>query len=146
MFQVYQNCSGGWLRIDTTPFWIDNLTISGNYPIKKFRKLLYKIFKQEGFPLHDDPKKARITDTKEKQTCTGLVINQELNAEKSLRIKVRKELYLCNKFGVDNFLKNNAYSFDKKTYLKSLAGRISFLCSVNEKNLIFKKKFKSIKK
>ena len=32
-------------------FWIDDLTISGNYPIKKFQKILYKIFKQAGFSL-----------------------------------------------------------------------------------------------
>lgn len=127
-------------------FWIDDLTISGNYPIKKFQKLLYKIFQQEGFALHDDPKKAKITDSKEKQTCTGLVINHEPNAEKSLRNKIRKELYLCNKYGVDNFLKTHNYSFNKRTYLKSLAGKVSFLCSVNQKNLVFKVQFENIKK
>jgi hypothetical protein len=31
--------------------------------------MFYKIFKQEGFSLHDDPKKANITDSKHKQTC-----------------------------------------------------------------------------
>jgi len=127
-------------------FWIDDLTISGNYPIKKFQKLLYKIFKQEGFALHDDPKKARVTDFREKQTCTGLIINQEPNAEKSLRNKVRKELYLCNKFGVKAFLKDHNDPFDKNTYLKKLAGHISFLCNVNQKNLVFKKQFKKISK
>jgi hypothetical protein len=127
-------------------FWIDDLTISGNYPIKKFQKLLYRIFKQEGFTLHDDPEKAKITNFKEKQTCTGLVINQEPNAKKSLRNKVRKELYLCNKFGVDNFLKEHKEPFNKKTFLKKLAGDISFLCSVNKKYLVFKDQFENIKK
>jgi len=126
-------------------FWIDDLTISGNHPIKKFQKLLYKIFRQESFSLHDDPKKAKITDSKQRQTCTGLVINQELNAKKALREKVRKELYLCKKFGVNNFLEEHNMSFNKDTYLRKLAGNISFLCSVNKKKLVFKEQFKLIK-
>ena len=126
-------------------FWIDDLTISSNYPIKKFKNILYKIFKQEGFSLHDDPNKAKITDSKHRQTCTGLIINQELNAEKGLKDKIRKELFLCKKFGVDNFLKEHNSPFDKEKYLRKLAGSISFLCSVNDKNYIFKEELKSIK-
>jgi len=126
-------------------FWIDDLTISGNNPIKKFQRLLYKIFKQEGFCLHDDPQKARITDSKHRQTCTGLIINQELNPEKGIGGKVRKELYLCKKFGVSNFLEEHNSPFDKDRYLRKLAGDISFLCSVNKKNFIFKEQFKLIK-
>jgi hypothetical protein len=126
-------------------FWIDDLTVSGNRPIKKFQKMFYKIFKQEGFSLHDDPKKARITDSQHRQTCTGLIINQELNPEKGLKDKVRKELFLCKKFGVNNFLKEHNSPFDKDRYLRKLAGNISFLCSVNKKNFIFKEQLKLIK-
>lgn len=126
-------------------FWIDDLTISSNRPIKKFQRLLYKIFRQESFSLHDDPKKARITDSKQRQTCTGLVINQELNAKKALREKVRKELFLCRKFGVNNFLEEHNIPFNKNTYLRKMAGNISFLCSVNKKSLVLKEQFKLIK-
>jgi len=126
-------------------FWIDDLTISSNRPIKKFQKLLYKIFRQESFSLHDDSKRAKITDSKQRQTCTGLVINQELNVKKTLREKVRKELYLCKKFGVNNFLEEHNIPFNKNTYLRKMAGNISFLCSVNKKNLVFKEQFKLIK-
>lgn len=126
-------------------FWIDDLTISGDKPIKKFQKMFYKIFKQEGFTLHDDPKKTKITDSRHRQTCTGLIINQELNPEKGLKDKVRKELYLCKKFGVNNFIKEHNLPFDKDKYLRKLAGNISFLCSVNSKNLALKNELKLIK-
>lgn len=126
-------------------FWIDDLTISGHHSIKKFQKLLYIIFKQEGFHLHDDPKKAKITDSKHRQTCTGLIINQELNPERGLKSKVRKEIYLCKKFGIIEFLKEHNLPFGKDEYLKKLAGNISFLCSVNKKNIIFKKELELLK-
>jgi len=122
-------------------FWIDDLTISGYRPIQKFQKLLNKIFTQEGFILHDDPKKTKFTSSKERQTCTGLVINQEPNAEKSVRERVRKELYLCTKFGVENYLKDHELAVEKEKYLMSLRGKISFLTAANKKNMIFKEQF-----
>jgi len=125
-------------------FWIDDLTVSGNHKIKGFVKLLYKIFKQEGFPLHDDPAKVRISNSYEKHKCTKLVINQEVNVEKSLRRKIRRELYLCKKFGVENYLKENDVLDNKINYLKSLQGRIGFLCEVNSKNRIFLDQFNKI--
>ena len=73
------------------------------------------------------------------------VINQEPNAEKSIREKVRKELYLCKKYGVDNFLKENNIPFDKTKYLRKLAGTISFICSVNKKYHIYREQFQLIK-
>ena len=126
-------------------FWIDDLTISGHRPIQKFQKLLNKIFLQEGFTLHDDPKKIKFTSSEERQMCTGLVINQEPNAEKNVREKIRKELYLCTKFGVANYLKEHGLQVDKEKYLMSLCGKISFLTAANKKNMIFKEQFAKLK-
>lgn len=123
-------------------FWIDDLTISGNYPIKKFKNIIYKIFKQAGFKLND--KKTEFTNSKQKQICTGLTINYQPDADKSIREKVRKELHFCKKFGVDNFLNERSINIDREKYLKSLAGKISFLYSVNPRYLIYKKIFQEI--
>lgn len=123
-------------------FWIDDLTISGNYPIKNFENIIYKIFRQSGFKLNEN--KTKITDSKQKQTCTGLIINYQPNADKSIREKVRKELYLCKKFGVDNFLTEHSINIDKEKYLRSLGGKISFLYSINPRYLIYKQAFQEI--
>lgn len=123
-------------------FWIDDLTISGNYSIKKFENIVYKIFQQSGFKLNKS--KTEFTDNKQRQTCTGLIINYQPNASKSMREKVRKELYLCKKFGVDNFLNEYNINIDKKKYLKSLAGKINFLHSINPRYLSYKKTFQEI--
>ena len=123
-------------------FWIDDLTISGNYPIKKFKNIICKIFKQAGFKLNES--KTKFTDSKQKQICTGLTINYQPNADKSIREKVRKELYLCKKFGVNNFLNEQGINVGKKKYLESLAGKINFLYSINPKYLSYKKTFQEI--
>jgi len=123
-------------------FWIDDLTISGNRSIKKFKNVIYKIFQQSGFKLNQD--KTEFSDSRQKQTCTGLTINYQPNADKAIREKVRKELYLCKKFGVENFLNEHSININKDRYLRSLAGKISFLCSINPKYLTYKKTFQEI--
>ncbi|RJQ34605.1 RNA-directed DNA polymerase [Candidatus Parcubacteria bacterium] len=123
-------------------FWIDDLTISGDHSIKKFKNIICKIFQQSGFKLNHD--KTEFTNSKQKQVCTGLTINYQPNADKAIRDKVRKELFLCKKFGVENFLNEHGYSIDKDKYLRSMAGKISFLYSINPKYLTYKKTFQEI--
>jgi len=123
-------------------FWIDDLTISGDRSIKKFKNIICKIFQQSGFKLNQ--KKTEFADSRQKQTCTGLTINYKPNADKAIREKVRKELYLCKKFGVDHFLNENSINVDRDKYLRSLAGKISFLYSINSKYLTYKKSFQEI--
>lgn len=123
-------------------FWIDDLTVSGDRSIKKFKNIICKIFQQSGFKLNKD--KTEFADSRQKQTCTGLTINYLPNADKAIREKVRKELHSCKKFGVEIFLHEHDINIDKEKYLRSLAGKISFLCSINPKYLTYKKSFKEI--
>ncbi len=69
-------------------FWIDDLTVSGDRSIEGFKKIIFKIFKQSGFQLNQE--KTKFTDSRQRQTCTGLTINYQLNADKVIRRKVRK--------------------------------------------------------
>lgn len=123
-------------------FWIDDLTVSGDRSIKQFKNIICKIFQQSGFKLNQN--KTEFANSKQKQTCTGLTINYQPNADKAIREKVRKELFLCKKFGVENFLNEHDINIDKDKYLRSLAGKISFLCSINPKYLTYKKTFQEI--
>lgn len=123
-------------------FWIDDLTVSGDHSIKKFKNIICKIFQQSGFKLNQD--KTEFANIGQKQTCTGLTINYQPNADKAIREKVRKELFLCKKFGVENFLNEHGINIDKDKYLRSLAGKISFLYSINPKYLTYKKTFQEI--
>lgn len=127
-------------------FWIDDLTVSGNYPIRDLEKLIFKIFSQAGFTLHTDPKKRKINDARSRQTCTNLVVNRVPNAQRSIRDKVRTELYLCNKFGVKEYLEANNIDLDVQTYLLRLGGKISFLIDANKNNLKLKEIYNKILK
>lgn len=123
-------------------FWVDDLTISGNYKIGKLEKLINRIFLQSGFKLNN---KTKIRNCKQRQTCTGLIINYQPNVNRDIRDKIRKELYLCKRFGVENYLYYNNIEMTKEAYLSSLSGKISFLCSINKKHSFFLEQFESIK-
>lgn len=112
-------------------FWIDDLTISGYYPIAKLKKIINKIFKQCGFPLNVE--KTKIANRKRRQQCTGLTVNCRTNPSKKFRENIRRELFICEKFGVKKYLNENNYFIDVESYLRSLKGRVSFLCSINPK-------------
>ena len=123
-------------------FWIDDLTVSGNNRIDKFTNLIYKIFKQSGFLLNS--KKTNFSEIHRKQICTGLIINCKPNADKKLRKEVRKELYLCRKFGVKNFVKEHKENISVEKYLNTLRGKINFLCSLNSKYNSYKIYFEKL--
>lgn len=123
-------------------FWIDDLTVSGDRSIKKYKNIINKIFQQSGFKLNQS--KTNFTNSRQKQTCTGLTINYQPNADKAIREKVRKELYLCKRFGVNNFLNKHNILINKETYIQSLKGKISFICSTNPKYLTYKKALREI--
>jgi len=110
-------------------FWIDDLTISGNYPIAKLKRIVEKIFRQGGFKLNAN--KTYIANRKQQQICTGLTVNCGINPSKEFRKKLRRELYICKKFGVKNYLEKNNIVMDMKSYIWSLKGRVNFLISIN---------------
>lgn len=123
-------------------FWIDDLTISGNYPTTKLKKIIETIFRQCGFKLNTQ--KTKVSNRRAKQVCTGLVVNSNLNADKNFRKKIRRELHICGKFGVENYLLENEISLIPEDYLASLKGRINFVCSINKNHANFQKKIVEI--
>jgi hypothetical protein len=108
-------------------FWIDDLTISGNYPIRQLTKLIEKIFRQSGFKLND---KTRYAQNSEQQKVTGLTINAKANVPKKWREQLRLELHICNKYGIAQYLNAHSITIDPDSYLRSLGGRVAFYTSI----------------
>lgn len=125
-------------------FWIDDLTLSSNQKIEGLEKIIRKIFIQSGFVLHDQSK-TKYASSSEQQICTKLVINKSPNITSDKRKKLEAELYCCKKFGIKQFLYEHNITIDEESYLKSLKGRVSFACSLNESNAKLRDMLKTIK-
>lgn len=127
-------------------FWIDDLTISGSKEItKNLETKIEDIFTGEGFILHNGNEKRQKSSSRQKQKCTGIVVNKKLNVDKSFRERIKNELHICAKYGVGKFLEEQSIDIPKGRYLGNLFGRINFLCSVNPRYETYKETYKEIR-
>ncbi len=117
-------------------FWIDDLTISGNYDTKKLEKKIAEIFQYSPFDLNET--KTKHTDSRSKQESVGLVINTSPNKDAEYKKKLRSELIALKKYGVDSYIAENYPDLDKAAYLQSLKGRVGFMVQINEANQKFR--------
>lgn len=110
--------------------YADDLTFSGavkNLP--KF-KLISHIIKEEGFNINWD--KVGIYKKGRKQLVTGLTISNDIHVHRNFKKDVKKHIYCCLKFGVEEhlkFLKIEHIGF----YKEWLFGKINFIKSIESK-------------
>ena len=102
----------------------DDMTFSGDFDEKEVIELVKGELRKMGLFLKNR-KTAVIPNTK-RQTVTGIVVNEKINLAKEYKKKIRQEMYYITKFGLDEHLRRGGEA-DKKKYLLSLKGRISFV-------------------
>ena len=92
-----------------------------------------------GFSLNDA--KTRILRRHQRQIITGVVVNEKINVSKSVRRKIRQEMYYINKFGFDN---HNKFTNQNTSY-GSILGKINYGLFLNSSNKEFKTYEKALK-
>lgn len=120
-------------------FYSDDITVSGNCDIKKFEKLIIRIFNQEGFKINE--KKIVYRSYLERQEVTGLIVNQVLNLPVEKRQELEAILYNCLKLGAQTQLDKywQVFGVSKKggktlgKFRERVWGRINYLRTVNPK-------------
>lgn len=70
--------------------YVDDITISGNWRLLKFRRLLIRIVEYEGFRVK--PEKVETMQMGMRQVVTKLVVNGKVNLPREKRESLRKEL------------------------------------------------------
>ena len=72
-------------------------------------------------------------------------VNNKLQVSKTVRKKIRQEVYYINKYGINSHL-NKINCKDKEKYLNSLYGKILYVLQINNKDLEFAEYKKTIRK
>lgn len=108
----------------TVSTWVDDITLSGPGRLPKFKKTIDKIIRQSGF--NPKERKTEFLRQGERQTVTGLVVNEKPNVPKEYRRKLREQLHGLRTKGPE------AFSDVPARKLKaSLRSKIAFVQSVN---------------
>jgi RNA-directed DNA polymerase len=71
--------------------FVDDLTLSGDWRLLKFRRLIPRIVESEGFSIK--PEKTMTMDRGARQMVTKLVVNSKINIGKERRRGIRKEVF-----------------------------------------------------
>ncbi len=108
--------------------YADDLTFSGDREfkngLKRFLPLLWRIVKDEGFRLNKA--KTRFSRKGQRQTVTGLVVNQRPNVCRQRVRRLRAILHNCRVHGVES--QNRA---SDPLFLGRLRGEVAFVSQVN---------------
>ena len=69
-------------------------------------------------------------DRSRRQYTCGLVVNDQVSVPSSVRRKIRQEMYMIQKYGLDSHLRKIQYEGSEEEYLNSLLGRVGFVLSI----------------
>lgn len=97
-----------------------------------------------GFALNE--KKTRVMGKHNRQTVTGIVVNQVPQASRAYRRKLRSELYYCRRYGTAEHIKRigskawmTAGEPDAERYRQHLLGKLNYVLQINPRDEYFKK-------
>lgn len=104
--------------------YCDDMTFSGDFDRREVADFVKDELRKIGFILND--KKTVTVTSSQRQTVTGIVVNEKLAVTSDYRRKLRAEIYYCKKYGIAEHLKHIGSGIPTKQYLQSLLGKISF--------------------
>lgn len=110
--------------------YADDLTFSGDFDIAA---LLYLIDKELKYlNLQRNPKKFKVMRNGNRQTATGIIVNEKQQLPREYRMKIRQEVHYIQQFGLDDHLAHIGET--RANYLDHLIGKIDYSLFVNPKD------------
>ena len=125
---------GGWCAAQGIAYtrYCDDMTFSGDFdpaPVKRFVK---DELKHLGLFLND--KKTVVVRRGQRQTVTGLVVNEHTRIPAAYKARIRQEMYYCRKYGIAAHLAAVGSTESPEAFARSLLGRINYVLSVEPEN------------
>ncbi|MDX2279197.1 MAG: reverse transcriptase family protein [Saprospiraceae bacterium] len=115
--------------------YADDLSFSGNFDENKLLKLIEETVISLGLTLNSE--KTKLMKPNERQTVTGIVVNEKIQVVFHKRNKLRQDLYYINKFGLDSHMDRKGIK--KRNYLEHLLGKVNFILQINPMDEEFKR-------
>ncbi len=107
--------------------YADDMTFSGDFSPGQIISYVKKLLNKLGLKLNDS--KTRTRKKEQRQEVTGIVVNKKMQLPKSIRKKIRQEMYYIKKFGLESHMQY--CKIDKMNYVLHLKGRIEYGLFIN---------------
>ncbi len=123
------NRFGGYAKKNNIRYtrYADDITFSGNFDTGSIIHFVKNVLSDEDLLLNEE--KTRLMLPHQRQEVTGIVVNEELQAPRSLRRELRKNIYYIEKFGLDSHM--DYTKITKEYYASYLKGKALFVLFVN---------------
>ena len=126
--------------------YCDDMTFSGKFDRREVKNKAQGFLAAYGFELNET--KTRLQKAHQRQTVTGIVVNEKPQVSREYRRKLRAEVYYCGKFGVESHLQRCRGEEGTKEisremegacvrYLRQLLGKINYVLQVNPEDAEF---------
>lgn len=110
--------------------YADDMTFSGDFNAGEVISFVKSKLYELGLRLNEE--KTRTRKSWQSQEVTGIVVNQKMQLPKSVRKKIRQEVYYIKKFGLESHMQY--CGIDKNNYLPHLKGKIQYGLFINPKD------------
>lgn len=114
--------------------YADDLTFSGDFDENAVLNFVTDQVEKLELVIH--PEKVKLMTPNQRQTVTGIVVNQKPQVVFHKRNKIRQELFYIKKFGLINHMEHK--EIKKRNYLEHLLGKINFIIQINPTDKEFK--------
>lgn len=141
VMKPFDEYMGGWCGERGIAYtrYCDDMTFSGDFDVAAVYNKTRSFLGAMGFELNAD--KTQLIKNGQRQLVTGITVNEKLQVPKTLRRRLRQEIYYIRKFGVEEHLhyiaKTSGQLPEKEHYLASLAGRLQFVLQINPQDKEF---------
>ena len=134
----FDNTVGEWCDAKNISYtrYCDDMTFSGDFDSCEVITIVQEELRKLGLFLND--KKTVRVVRGQRQSVTGIVVNEGMSIPSAYRKKLRQEVYYCRKFSVKEHLQRIGSTETAETYLPKLLGRINYACAVMPDNLELK--------
>lgn len=134
----FDDTVGSWCKKKGIRYtrYCDDMTFSGDFVAPPVIKYVSSELRKMGFFLNHS--KTVTAKYGQRQTVTGLVVNEKLSVPKAYKRKLKQELYYCRKYGVESHLARKGVTMPADRYLSVLTGRLNYILSIEPDNAFAK--------
>lgn len=130
MFE-FDELVGTWCRERGIAYtrYCDDMTFSGEFDPEEVIRFVRGALKKMGLLLNG--RKTRIQRAGQRQTVTGIVVNEKPGVPREYREKLRQELYYCRRFGIAEHLRRTGQEIPEREYALRLLGQVQYVLQIS---------------
>lgn len=108
--------------------YCDDITFSSDKPLFYVYEKAKAMLEEMGFELNES--KTHFITNANRQSVTGITVNEKINVSSSYKRKLRQEMHYCIKYGVKQHIERTGIETEPEKYIQSLLGKVNFVLSV----------------